>query len=132
MPQKIKPFLMFEGQCEQAMNFYVSLFANAAVTDVSRYGKEGPGAEGSVMQASFDIQGQSFMCIDSPVKHGFSFTPALSLFVDCSDETEIDTLFAKLLDGGKVLMPLDQYPFARKFGWVADKFGVCWQLSLKS
>lgn len=94
MPQKIKPFLMFEGRCEEAMNFYVSLFADAAVTSVSRYGKEGPGSEGSVMQASFEIAGQSFMCIDSPVKHGFTFTPALSLFVDCSDETEIDTLFA--------------------------------------
>ena len=131
MPQKIKPFLMFEGWCEEAMDFYVSLFADAAVTSVSRYGKEGPGAEGSVMQASFEIAGQSFMCIDSPVKHGFTFTPALSLFIDCSDEAEIDALFAKLSEGGKVLMPLNQYPFARKFGWVADRFGVSWQLRLQ-
>ena len=130
MPRKIKPFLMFEGRCEQAMNFYVSLFADAAVTTIRRYGKEGPGAEGSVAQASFTIQGQTFMCIDSPVKHDFTFTPALSLFVDCADEAEVDTLFAKLSDGGKVLMPLGQYPFARKFGWVADRFGVSWQLSL--
>jgi predicted 3-demethylubiquinone-9 3-methyltransferase (glyoxalase superfamily) len=130
MPAKIKPFLMFEGRCEEAMNFYVSLFADAAVTHISRYGKDGPGVEGSVMQATFEIQGQSFMCIDSPVKHGFTFTPALSLFVDCADEMEIDTLFAKLSEGGKVLMPLNQYPFASKFAWVADKFGVSWQLRL--
>jgi predicted 3-demethylubiquinone-9 3-methyltransferase (glyoxalase superfamily) len=130
MPPKIKPFLMFEGRCEEAMNFYVSLFADAAVINISRYGKDGPGAEGSVMQAAFDIQGQSFMCIDSPVKHGFTFTPALSLFVDCADEREIDALFTKLSEGGKVLMPLNQYPFARKFAWVADRFGVSWQLRL--
>jgi len=130
MAQKIKTFLMFEGRCEQAMNFYVSLFAGAAITGVRRYGSEGPGKEGSVMQATFSLAGQTFMCIDSPVKHGFTFTPAMSLFVDCADEPEIDTLFAKLSEGGQVLMPLGQYPFARKFGWVSDQFGVSWQLNL--
>ena len=130
MAQKIKTFLMFEGRCEQAMNFYVSLFAGAAITGVRRYGSEGPGKEGSVMQATFSLAGQTFMCIDSPVKHEFAFTPAMSLFVDCADEPEIDTLFAKLSEGGQVLMPLGQYPFARKFGWVSDQFGVSWQLNL--
>jgi uncharacterized glyoxalase superfamily protein PhnB len=75
MTQKIKTFLMFEGNCEQAMNFYVSLFRDAAVTSIRRYGPEGPGAEGSVTQATFAIAGQTFMCIDSPVKHNFTFTP---------------------------------------------------------
>jgi predicted 3-demethylubiquinone-9 3-methyltransferase (glyoxalase superfamily) len=70
------------------------------------------------------------MCIDSPVKHNFTFTPAMSLFVDCADEAELDTLFAKLSEGGQVLMPLDNYGFSRKFGWLADKFGVSWQLNL--
>jgi predicted 3-demethylubiquinone-9 3-methyltransferase (glyoxalase superfamily) len=130
MAQKIKTFLMFEGRCEQAMNFYVSLFAGAAITGVRRYGSEGPGKEGSVMQATFSLAGQTFMCIDSPVKHEFTFTPAMSLFVDCADEPEIDTLFAKLSESGQVLMPLGQYPFARKFGWVSDQFGVSWQLNL--
>ena len=130
MAQKIKTFLMFEGRCEQAMNFYVSLFAGAAITGVRRYGSEGPGKEGSVMQATFSLAGQTFMCIDSPVKHEFTFTPAMSLFVDCADEPEIDTLFAKLSEGGQVLMPLGQYPFASKFGWVSDQFGVSWQLNL--
>ena len=82
------------------------------------------------MQATFSLAGQTFMCIDSPVKHEFAFTPAMSLFVDCADEPEIDTLFAKLSEGGQVLMPLGQYPFARKFGWVSDQFGVSWQLNL--
>jgi predicted 3-demethylubiquinone-9 3-methyltransferase (glyoxalase superfamily) len=130
MSQKIKTFLMFEGACEQAMNFYASLFRDAAITSIHRYGKEGPGAEGSVMKATFTLAGQTFMCIDSPVKHNFTFTPAMSLFVDCADEAEIDQLFAKLSDGGQVLMPLNAYPFARKFGWLSDKYGVSWQLNL--
>lgn len=132
MPQKIKTFLMFEGRCEEAMNFYVSLFPDAAVTNIRRYGPEGPGAEGSVIQAAFTIQGQTFMAIDSPVKHDFAFTPAMSLFVDCAHEAEIDALFAKLSEGAKVLMPLAAYPFSRKFGWLSDRFGVSWQLNLAS
>lgn len=130
MTQKIKTFLMFEGTCEQAMNFYVSLFRDAAVTHIRRYGKEGPGAEGSVMQAAFTVAGQTFMCVDSPIKHGFTFTPAMSLFIECADEAEIDDLFGKLSEGGQILMPLSIYPFSRKFGWLSDKYGVSWQLNL--
>jgi predicted 3-demethylubiquinone-9 3-methyltransferase (glyoxalase superfamily) len=130
MIQKIKTFLMFDGRCEEAMTFYVSLFKGASVTGIRRYGAEGPGAEGSVAQATFAVNGQTFMCIDSPVKHGFTFTPAMSLFVDCAEEAEIDELFAKLSDGGQVLMLLDAYPFSRKFGWLSDRFGVSWQLNL--
>ena len=130
MTQKIKTFLMFEGRCEEAISFYVSLFPDAAVSSIRRYGPEGPGAEGSVKQATFTIQGQTFMAIDSPVRHGFTFTPAMSLFVDCADEAEIDALFAKLSEGGQVLMPLAAYPFSRRFGWLSDRFGVSWQLSL--
>jgi predicted 3-demethylubiquinone-9 3-methyltransferase (glyoxalase superfamily) len=120
---------MFDGRCEAAMNFYVSLFKDAAVTGIRRYGKEGPGAEGSVRQATFAVAGQTFMCVDSPVKHDFTFTPAMSLFVDCADEAEIDELFAKLSDGGRIFMPLNSYPFSRKFGWLSDKYGVSWQLN---
>jgi predicted 3-demethylubiquinone-9 3-methyltransferase (glyoxalase superfamily) len=128
--QKIKTFLMFEGKAEEAMNFYVSLFSDAAITSISRYGAGEAGAEGSVMQATFAVNGQTFMCIDSPVKHGFTFTPAMSLFVDCGSENEIDELFSKLSEGGQVLMPLDKYPFSPRFGWVADRFGVSWQLNM--
>ena len=120
---------MFEGQCERALNFYVSLFADGAITSIRRYGPEGPGADGTVLQAAFTLRGETFMAIDSPVKHDFTFTPAMSLFVDCEDEAEIDRLFAKLSEGGKILMPLNAYPFSRKFGWVADQFGVSWQLN---
>jgi predicted 3-demethylubiquinone-9 3-methyltransferase (glyoxalase superfamily) len=129
MAQSIKTFLMFEGRCEQALNFYISLFVDGAITSIGRYGPEGPGAEGSVVHATFTLKGQTFMAIDSPVKHDFTFTPAMSLFVDCEDEAEIDRLFARLSEGGKILMPLNVYPFSRKFGWIADKFGVSWQLN---
>ncbi len=130
MSQSIKTFLMFEGKCEQALNWYISLFDDSAVTGIRRYGTEGPGAEGSVVQATFTLKGQTFMAIDSPVKHDFTFTPAMSLFVDCTDEAEIDRLFVQLSEDGKILMPLNVYPFSRKFGWIADKFGVSWQLNL--
>jgi len=130
MAEKIKTFLMFEGRCEEAMNYYVSLFGDAAIDDIRRWGPEGQGAAGKVMVATFTLKGQTFMASDSPVKHEFGFTPAMSLFVDCADEAEIDRLFAGLSDGGKVLMPLNQYPFARKFGWTSDRFGVSWQLRI--
>ena len=132
MAQKIKTFLMFEGRCEEAMNFYVSLFADSAVASILCYGPGEMGPEGSVKLASFVIQGQQFMCSDSPIKHDFTFTPAMSLFADCASEGEIDQLFTKLSDGGQVLMPLDKYPFSRKFAWVSDRFGVAWQLNLVS
>lgn len=130
MSSKISTFLMFEGKAEEAMNFYVSLFKDASVTSIRRYGPGEAGAEGSVMQAAFSLNGQRFMCIDSSVKHGFTFTPAMSIFVDCASESEVDTLFAKLSEGGQVLMPLGEYPFSRKFGWLADRYGVSWQLTL--
>jgi predicted 3-demethylubiquinone-9 3-methyltransferase (glyoxalase superfamily) len=130
VPQKIKTFLMFEGCCEEAISFYVSLLPDAAVTGLLRYGPSEAGADGSVKQATFILAGQSFMAIDSPVKHGFTFTPAMSLFVDCATEAEIDALFAKLSEGGQALMPLNAYPFSPRFGWLSDKFGVSWQLDL--
>ena len=131
MAEKIETFLMFEGRCEEAINTYVSLFKDAVIERIQRYGQEAPGgAAGKVMVAAFSLKGQTFMAIDSPIKHDFGFTPAISLFVDCTDEAEIDHLFAALSEGGKIMMPLDRYPFSRKFAWIADKFGVSWQLSL--
>jgi predicted 3-demethylubiquinone-9 3-methyltransferase (glyoxalase superfamily) len=126
----IATLLMFEGQAEAAMTFYVSLFPGARIDTIARYDMGQAGAEGSVMHAAFTLNGQSFMCIDSPVKHAFTFTPATSIFVTCESEAEVDRLFAALSDGGQVLMPLSEYPFAKKFAWVADRFGVSWQLSL--
>lgn len=130
MGPTVMTFLMFEGKAEEAMTFYVSLIKDSRIVSIERYGAGGPGAEGSVMRAKFSLNGREFLCIDSPVKHNFTFTPAMSLFVDCEGEEEIDRLFAALSSGGQILMPLGQYPFARKFAWLADKYDVSWQLSL--
>jgi predicted 3-demethylubiquinone-9 3-methyltransferase (glyoxalase superfamily) len=126
----VTTFLMFDGRAEEAIGFYVSLFPNSAITAVTRYGAGEAGAEGSVMHARFTLNGRELRCIDSPVKHHFTFTPAISLFVDCATASEVDALFAKLSAGGRVLMPLDAYPFSRRFAWVDDRFGVSWQLNL--
>jgi predicted 3-demethylubiquinone-9 3-methyltransferase (glyoxalase superfamily) len=129
-PQKITTFLMFEGNAEEAMTFYLSLFDDAEVVSISRYSAGGPGKEGSVQHATFSLAGQSFMCIDSPVHHDFTFTPAVSLYVQCADEAEIDRLYAALAEKGTELMPLGNHGFSARFGWVNDRFGVSWQLNL--
>lgn len=128
--QQISTFLMFEGQAEEAMTFYQSLFDDAEVLAITRYGADGPGPEGTVQHATFSFAGQRFMCSDSFVSHEFSFTPSMSLFVDCDTEATLDRLYAALSEHGATLMPLDYYGFSRKFGWVNDHFGVSWQLNL--
>ena len=130
MPKKATPFLMFEGRAEEAMNFYVSVFEGARIETIAHYGSGGPGREGSVVRATMTIAGQNVMCTDSPIKHGFTFTASTSFFIECEDPAEFDSLFGKLSDGGQVMMPPDDYGFSRKFAWVADKFGVSWQLNL--
>jgi len=128
--QKVTTFLMFDGQAEEAMNFYTSLFEKSKILDITRYGPNEASAEGSVMHATFSLSGQEFMCIDSNVKHEFTFTPAMSIYINCETQAEIDRLFEKLSHAGQVFMPLDRYPFSEKFAWVSDKFGVSWQLNL--
>jgi predicted 3-demethylubiquinone-9 3-methyltransferase (glyoxalase superfamily) len=128
--QKITTFLMFTGQAEAAMNLYTSLFKQSAILNMTRYGANEAGAEGSVQHATFTLNGQEFMCIDSSPVHAFTFTPSMSLYVHCETEEEIDRVFAALAQDGQILMPLDRYPFSEKFGWLSDKFGVSWQLSL--
>ena len=123
-------FLMFEGKAEEAMNFYTSLFTDSAIKSISRYGENEGGPAGTVRHAVFALNGLEFMCIDSFVKHGFTFTPAMSLFVRLDAESELDKLYAALSEGGQILMPLDAYPFSKKYGWVNDKYGVSWQLTL--
>ena len=122
---------MFEGKAEEAMNFYVALFKNSAVLNVMRYDKDGPGEDGSIMLATFSLNGQEFMCIDSAIKHSFSFTPAISIYVNCEDEGEIENVYAMLSAGGNVAMPLGNYGFSKKFGWVNDRYGVSWQVNLQ-
>lgn len=128
--EKIVPFLMFEGKAEEAMNYYTAIIEDSEITSISRYGANATGAEGSVIQATFTLKGREYMCIDSSVKHNFTFTPAFSLFITADTEEELNRLFQQLSEGGSVLMPLANYGFSRKFGWVVDKFGVSWQINL--
>ncbi|HHY73440.1 MAG TPA: VOC family protein [Bacillus bacterium] len=127
---KVTPFLMFQGNAEKAINYYTSLIEDSAIISIIRYGPNESGAEGTVMQAVFSIKGQEFMCIDSNVKHEFTFTPSFSIFVTCDTEEEIDRLYEKLIEGGQALMPLGDYQFSKKFGWIVDQFGVSWQFNL--
>lgn len=125
------PFLMFTGEAEAAMRFYAATFPDAEIEAIERYGAGEPGPEGSVKQARMRIGDQAIMCIDSPPVHDFGFTPAISLFVACDAEAEVDGLFERLADGGTVLMPLAAYPFSARYGWLSDRFGVSWQLALR-
>lgn len=132
--QRITPFLWFDTQAEEAVKFYVSIFKNSRIKAVTHYGEAGARAsgraKGTVMTVAFQLEGQEFAALNGgPI---FKFTPAISFFVSCKTEKEIDQLFKKLSDGGGILMPLDRYPFSEKFGWVNDKFGVSWQLILAS
>ncbi|MDF2700491.1 MAG: 3-demethylubiquinone-9 3-methyltransferase [Haloplasmataceae bacterium] len=129
--EKVIPFLMFQdGKAEKAMNFYTSLIDDSKITSIVRYGANESGDEGTIMQATFILKGQEFMCIDSNVKHEFTFTPSFSIYVTCNTEDEIQNLYQRLNEGGQALMPLDNYGFSKKFGWVNDRFGVSWQLNL--
>ncbi|QDO95859.1 VOC family protein [Ferrovibrio terrae] len=131
MMTRLRPFLMFQEQnAEEAMNFYVSLFPGAKVTDIQRYTAAGPGPEGTVMRADFTVAGQDVICIDSPAKHAFAFTPSFSFFVDCDSEADLRRWHAALAAGGMELMPPNNYGFSQLFTWLQDRFGVSWQLNL--
>ena len=125
----VSPFLMFEGDAGRAMELYCRVFPNSKVESVEKYGANDDGPEGTIKLATFSLSGQKVMCIDSPMKHGFTFTPATSLFVTCETAQQVDGFFEALSEGGKVMMPLNEYPFSKRFAWVADRFGVSWQFS---
>jgi predicted 3-demethylubiquinone-9 3-methyltransferase (glyoxalase superfamily) len=114
--QKITPFLWFDGKAEEAANFYVSIFKNSKIDHVSRYGEAGPGPKGSVMIVTFQVEGQSFTALNGGPQ--YKFTPAISLFVNCEDQSEVDHLWDKLSAGG--------YP--QQCGWLTDKYGITWQI----
>lgn len=128
MAKEVNPFLMFASGAEGAMRFYMSLFPGAKIETLVHYGAEGPGPEGTVKQATLVLLGRKLEFFDSPVRHAFTFTPTISFAVTCDDAAEVDHLFTQLSEGGQVLMGLDAYPFAKRFGWVNDRFGVSWQL----
>jgi predicted 3-demethylubiquinone-9 3-methyltransferase (glyoxalase superfamily) len=114
--QKISPFLWFDDQAEDAMNFYVSVFKNAKAGSVARYGDAGPGPKGSVITASFELEGQRFTALNGGPH--FKFTEAISFVVDCQTQEEVDELWAKLSEGGQT----------QQCGWLKDKFGLSWQI----
>lgn len=125
--QKIIPSLWFNGNAEEAMNFYTSVFKNSKAGQVSYYGEEGPGIKGKPMVVTFQLEGLEFMGINGGPQ--FTFTPAVSLFVNCSSGEEMDELFTKLSDGGRVLMEPGNYSFSEKFAWFDDKYGISWQVN---
>jgi predicted 3-demethylubiquinone-9 3-methyltransferase (glyoxalase superfamily) len=114
--QKITPFLWFDNNAEEAINFYVSIFKNSKILKVARYGDAGPGPKGSIMVATFQLEGQEFQALNGGPQ--YKFTPAISLFVSCESQQEVDELWRKLLEGGRE----DQC------GWLQDKFGLSWQI----
>jgi len=114
--QKITPFLWFDGKAEEAMNFYVSVFKNSKVVRVSRYGAAGPGPKGTVMSATFQLDGQDFFALNGGPQ--FTFSPAISFFVNCETQQEVDELWEKLSAGGE----------KNKCGWLKDKYGLSWQI----
>src|ERR1700676_3560509 len=106
---RVLPFLMFEGHAEDAIRFYVSVFPDSRILDIVRYGEGAAETQGTVMKASFSLGGQTIMCTDSVVKHGFTFTPAISFFVNCESEEEIQRIATALSEGGSAFMPLGEY-----------------------
>jgi predicted 3-demethylubiquinone-9 3-methyltransferase (glyoxalase superfamily) len=114
--QKITPFLWFDDKAEEAVNFYTSIFKNSKIGSVSRYGDAGPGPKGTVMSATFQLDGQEFMALNGGPE--YTFTPAISFFVNCETQQEIDHLWEKLSEGGE----------KGRCGWLKDRYGVSWQI----
>jgi predicted 3-demethylubiquinone-9 3-methyltransferase (glyoxalase superfamily) len=114
--QKITPFLWFDGNAEEAVNFYVSIFKNSKVLSVARYGEAGPGPKGTVMTASFQLDGQEFVALNGGPQ--FKFTEAISFWVRCETQVEIDEMWEKLSAGGT----------KSRCGWLKDKYGLSWQV----
>src|SRR5437588_1030470 len=114
--QKITPFLWFNNNAEEAVNFYISIFKNSKIVNISRYGEAGSGPKGTVMSATFELNGQEFMALNGGPH--FTFSPAISLFVKCEDQREVDELWEKLSAGGK----------KERCGWLKDKYGLSWQI----
>lgn len=121
---------MFQGDAQQAVDLYLSIFKDFTVRIIERYGKDEPVAKGAFKVAKASLAGHEFIIFDSPPMHDFSFTPSISITVDFDIADELETAFARLSEGGKVMMPLDDYGFSKRYSWIADRFGVSWQLNL--
>ena len=131
MTRGLRTFLTFQGGAATgALDLYRDVFDDFELVEIDHYGATDPGPEGTVRSARFRLAGNDLSCSDSPVDHAWGFTPAVSLWIDCDDGKELQRLFDRLSDGGVVYMPLDDYGFSARFGWVGDPFGVTWQLNL--
>ena len=129
----VSPFLMFQGgRAQAALDLYFATFPDSRIVRVEHYARGEHGPEGTIKVAVFTLCGREFMCSDSPIKHAFTFTPSSSTFVDFDSVAELERVFGLLAEGGQVLMPLNNYGFSQRFGWLNDRFGVSWQLNLPS
>ncbi len=128
MVQQVSTFLMFPGCAEEAVRFYEGLFPEARIEGLERFTPTDSGPAGKVKQAVLVLGGHRLIAFDSPVKHEFGMTPAISLFVECENAEELDRIATALGEGGTVLMPADSYDFAVRFTWLNDRFGLSWQL----
>ena len=129
MSRSLTTFLMFQGHAEEATRLYASVFPEARIERMEKWAAGEAGAEGTFKLAELVVAGQKLVCFDSPTAHAFTFTPSMSLFVECDDEAELDRAFAALSADGSLLMPPADYGFSRKFVWLNDRFGVSWQLN---
>lgn len=126
---KATPFLMFQGEARSALELYRRTFPDFEQLLLQEH-PEGDQA-GQIAMARIRIGGQEIMLYDSPPVHAFTFTPATSIFISCDDEDQLRQLAAALGEGGGVMMPIDDYGFSQLFTWIADQFGVSWQLNLE-
>ena len=127
---KATPFLMFQGDAQDAVDLYTSVLPDTKLVRAERYGNGEAGPPGTIKVGLLQICGREFMCADSPIKHDFSFTPASSIFVEFGTTAELDQVFRVLADQGTVLMPPGHYGFSTRFAWLNDRFGVSWQLNV--
>lgn len=118
-----------DGVAQAALDLYFATLPDSHMVRAEHYAQGEPGPVGTIKVAVFTLCGREFMCSDSPIKHKFSFTPASSTFVEFDSLAELERVFGVLSDSGEVLMPLDNYGFSQRFGWVNDRFGVSWQLN---
>ncbi len=126
--EAIAPCIWFDTQASEAADFYTAIFKNSKVNQVGTYPDDSRMPKGTVINVQFDLCGQPFVALNGgPL---FKVTPAISFYIDCETNEELDLFWSKLGEGGSILMPLDAYPFSEKFGWVQDKFGVSWQVNL--
>ena len=126
---RVTPCLMFDGNAAEAIALYLEAFPEAVLLEMSDYGADAKSMSGKVRSATLAIYGNNIRIIDSPVMHGFAFTPAVSLYIELADEAALFHAYETLAKRGTVLLAIDSYPHSPNYGWLTDRFGVSWQIS---